>query len=103
LPRFTTYFGPRTEDAGFIGITWPVTNQSKSIRIAARCCFTVGAAPGWFWMLAVSSGSLHGRTWNFTLLFSVPPGPVTVTKPLVAPVGTVAVIKVGDLTVNAAE
>jgi hypothetical protein len=27
---------PRTECAGFVGITWPVTSQSKSIRITAR-------------------------------------------------------------------
>lgn len=38
FPRFTTYFGPRTELAGFILTTWPITSQSKSIRMAARCC-----------------------------------------------------------------
>jgi hypothetical protein len=32
-------------------------------------------------------------TWNLTLLFSVAFGPVTVTKPLVAPAGTVAEIR----------
>src|ERR1039458_9949288 len=43
LPFFTTYLGPRTAWAGFVSRTWPVTSQSKSIRSAARCCFTVGA------------------------------------------------------------
>jgi len=36
--------GPRTLEAGFMGMTWPTTSQSKSIRIAAKCCFTEGAA-----------------------------------------------------------
>jgi hypothetical protein len=36
-----------TACAGFIGITCPVTSQSKSILIAARCCFTVGFAKAW--------------------------------------------------------
>lgn len=34
--------GPRTEWAGLVSTTWPVTSQSNSIRIAARCCFTDG-------------------------------------------------------------
>ena len=40
----------RTELAGFAEIPWPVTSQSKSILIAARCCFFVGAEPGWLSM-----------------------------------------------------
>jgi hypothetical protein len=44
LPVFTTCFGPRTAAAGFIGITWPITSQSNSMRTAASCCFTLGAA-----------------------------------------------------------
>ena len=44
LPVFTTCFGPRTAAAGFIGTTWPVISQSNSIRTAASCCFTPGAA-----------------------------------------------------------
>jgi hypothetical protein len=36
------YRGPRTEWAGLVSITWPVTSQSKSMRIAARCCLTEG-------------------------------------------------------------
>ena len=43
LPRRTTYFGPRTAAAGLLSTTWPMMSQSNSIRIAARCCFTVGA------------------------------------------------------------
>ena len=43
FPFLTMCFGPRTELAGFPEMTWPVTSQSKSIRIAARCCFFVGA------------------------------------------------------------
>ena len=42
LPFFTTCFGPRTEEAGLTGTTWPTTSQSKSIRIVARFCFTLG-------------------------------------------------------------
>jgi hypothetical protein len=44
LPAFTTCAGPRTEPAGFVGITWPVTSQSNRWRSAARpqlrgrCC-----------------------------------------------------------------
>ena len=33
----------RTEAAGFSGTTWPITSQSKTWRIAARCCLAVGA------------------------------------------------------------
>src|SRR5579871_242097 len=58
FPRFTTYFGPRTEDAGFTATIWPVTRKSKSIRIAARCCFTVGAAAGWFSIYAATTTGL---------------------------------------------
>jgi hypothetical protein len=29
LPDFTTREGPRTDPAGFAGITWPVTRQSN--------------------------------------------------------------------------
>jgi len=43
LPLLTMCFGPRTETAGFIGITWPMTSQSKRWRIAERRCLTVGA------------------------------------------------------------
>jgi hypothetical protein len=28
--------------AGLVSITWPVTSQSNSMRIAARCCLTEG-------------------------------------------------------------
>ena len=35
---------PRTELAGFDGMTWPTTSQSNSIRSAARCTLTDGAA-----------------------------------------------------------
>ena len=45
-PLVTTCFGPRTAAAGFTGRTWLTTSQSPSMRIAARCCFTVGADPG---------------------------------------------------------
>ena len=45
-PFVTTCFGPRTAAAGFTGRTWLTTSQSPSMRIAARCCFTVGTDPG---------------------------------------------------------
>ena len=38
---------PRTAAAGLTGRTWLTTSQSPSMRIAARCCLTVGADPGW--------------------------------------------------------
>ena len=41
LPDLTTSRGPRTAAAGFDRTVWPVTSQSKSIRIAARCCLTL--------------------------------------------------------------
>ena len=44
LPVLTTCLGPRTELAGLNGRTWPTTSQSKSIRSAARCCFTLAGA-----------------------------------------------------------
>jgi hypothetical protein len=44
LPFFTECLGPRTELAGLVGITWPITSQSNSIRSAASRCFTDGAA-----------------------------------------------------------
>ena len=43
LPRLTLWAGPRTEAAGLVGITWPITSQSNRRRIAARRCFAVGA------------------------------------------------------------
>ena len=46
-PVVTTCFGPRTAAAGFTGIIWLTTSQSPSMRMAARCCLTVGADPGW--------------------------------------------------------
>lgn len=33
---------PHTAAAGFVGNTWPVINQSNSIRTAASCCLTPG-------------------------------------------------------------
>ena len=36
--------GPRTDPAGFAGITWPVTSQSNRWRSAARRSLAVGAA-----------------------------------------------------------
>jgi hypothetical protein len=41
-------------------------------------------------------------TTNFLLLFNVPLGVVTVTKPVVAPVGTVVLIKEGKTTLKTA-
>src|SRR6266849_3257491 len=44
LPVFTTWVGPRTDEAGLAGMTWPTTSQSNSMRIAASSCLTLGAA-----------------------------------------------------------
>ena len=63
LPRLTTYLGPRTELAGFMGMIWPVTSQSKSMRIAARCCLTVVAEPGCCSMwAAITTGLILSRS-----------------------------------------
>jgi hypothetical protein len=58
LPAFTTCFGTRTACAGLVATTWPVTSQSNSMRMAARCCFTVGFSNNW---LRVSTGVGGGR------------------------------------------
>ena len=47
LPLRALCAGPRTEAAGLSGTTWPMTSQSNRWRIAASCCFTVGAACVW--------------------------------------------------------
>ena len=44
LPWRTTCDGPRTEAAGLVGMTWPITSQSNRWRMAASCCLTLGAA-----------------------------------------------------------
>ena len=46
-PLVTTCFDPRTAAAGFTGRTWADDEPVAGMRIAARCCFTVGADPGW--------------------------------------------------------
>ena len=43
-----------------------------------------------------------GNTRKILLLVRVPPGVATVTEPVVAPAGTIAVRKVSDDTVNVA-
>ena len=43
IPVLSTCFGPRTADAGFMGMIWPTTIQSKSMQMAASCRFTEGA------------------------------------------------------------
>jgi hypothetical protein len=42
FPFLTLCFGPRTACAGFVGMTWPVTSRSNGMRMAARCCLTLG-------------------------------------------------------------
>ena len=44
LPLVTTCLGPRTAWAGLTSMTWPVTSQSKSMRMVASCCLTEGLA-----------------------------------------------------------
>jgi hypothetical protein len=44
LPFLTKCLGSRTELAGLTAMTWPTTSQSKSIRMAAKCSLTEGAA-----------------------------------------------------------
>ena len=42
LARLDDMRGPRTACAGLVATTWQVTSQSNSMRMAARCCLTVG-------------------------------------------------------------
>src|SRR5258707_12377639 len=56
LPFLTTYFGPRTECAGFDGVICRTTRKSYSIRTAASFCLMVGLDPGKAWIQAA--------TWN---------------------------------------
>ena len=58
-------FGPRTAAAGFTGRTWLTTSQSPSMRIAARCCFTVGTDPaGWVRMYAATWSGETSCSWR---------------------------------------
>jgi hypothetical protein len=50
-----------------------------------------------------NAARIYGQMWNIVLLFSMPLGVVTVTQPLVAPVGTLTVIPVADTTLKVAE
>ncbi len=43
-PQVATCRGPRTDPAGLMGTTWPVTSQSNKWRIAASRCVRLGAA-----------------------------------------------------------
>src|SRR3979411_1796548 len=56
LPFLTTYFGPRTECAGFDGVICRTTRKSYSIRTAASFCLMVGFDPG--------KSSIQAATWN---------------------------------------
>src|SRR5258708_31751404 len=56
LPFLTTYFGPRTEWAGFDGVICRTTRKSYSIRTAASFCLMVGLDPG--------KSSIQAATWN---------------------------------------
>src|SRR5271165_80363 len=56
LPVLTTYFGPRTECAGFDGVICRTTRKSYSIRTAASFSLTVGLDPG--------KSSIQAATWN---------------------------------------
>jgi hypothetical protein len=53
-------------------------------------------------LLGETFGDIYGITRNGLLLLSIPLGVVTVTKPLVAGAGTVAVISVSETTINVA-
>src|SRR5580704_11624548 len=65
LPFFTTYFGPRTECAGFDGVICRTTRKSYSIRTAASFCLMVGLDPG--------KSSIQAATWNGRTVLSSRP------------------------------
>ena len=50
--------GPRTDAAGFAGMTWPITSQSNRWRTPASCCLTLGAAS------SRPSASTQAATWS---------------------------------------
>src|SRR6202011_5299125 len=56
LPFLTTYFGPRTECAGFDGVICRTTRKSYNIRTAASFSLTVDLDPG--------KSSIQAATWN---------------------------------------
>lgn len=58
----TTCFGPRSAAVGLTGRTWARSSQSQAMRIAPRCCFTVGRGPGWIRMYAVTWSDEMGST-----------------------------------------
>jgi hypothetical protein len=61
-----------------------------AVQLTVACAFP--AAP-------LTPVGAPGRTVNVPLLVPVPPGVVTLTVPVVAPAGTVAVIEVAEFTV----
>jgi hypothetical protein len=101
LPVFTTYFGPRTAAAGFIGTTWPITSQSSSMRTAAAgCCFTPGA-PSVFCSFLHPGRHVewpdHGECQSAPLA----PGKEPSARPDIYPAG-VGVVDVGGEELNVA-
>ena len=56
-----------------------------------------------FYQKRVKQGAAYGMTWKGTLLARVPVGVVTRTLPVVAPAGTVAVMREWPSTVNVAD
>src|SRR6478672_10010324 len=56
LPFLTTYFGPRTECAGFDRVICRTTRKSYNIRTAASFSLMVGLDPG--------KSSIQAATWN---------------------------------------
>src|SRR5208283_565541 len=65
LPFLTTYFGPRTECAGFDGVICRTTRKSYNIRTAASFSLTVGLDPG--------KSSIQAATWNGRTVVSSKP------------------------------
>jgi hypothetical protein len=79
---FTGTFDTHAEKAS-VALTWPrATRCLRRLRVTDRACSTL--------------------TVKLAVLVTVPPGVVTLILPVVAPVGTVAVIDVAELTVNVA-
>src|SRR4029077_4251142 len=64
LPFFTTYFGPRTECAGFDGVICLTTRKSYSIRTAASFCLMVGLDPGKSSIQGSHMERSHGREFQ---------------------------------------
>src|SRR6266436_9796969 len=68
LPFLTTYFGPRTECAGFDRVTCRTTRKSYNIRTAASFSLMVGLDPG---KSSIQAATLRLGSIRYLLMFDL--------------------------------